>query len=463
MQQLISLALVYARRGRARTGQPILRRALTIDPFDDEATTILAGLEENHEETRHEPDRRVIGLEPSELRDASRRWKAPLLAATLAGTASCGVKDYLHEQAPVDPNSDLAGTTVGTGPATGTSATTGTTSTSGTTGSSVVATSAGPRAHRCRHLRRRRQHRRGWQLEHHPGHVFVDDRQGGDGRRSIDRRRRRQTRRGGRSGTAFGGGDQPRRNDGAQGERIAFIHVGHSNMAGRATAPAASRPYHMTQTDPLAWAYRVGHARPARARAPNCGRQLLRQLRRSEHGARQRGRGAGSRQLFHLARLRRAVGVLLAVSAGSLYYDAADRGTEGDQGSRDLRWHLHLTWASPSATARAADINGFPNCINELVTAIRTDVGEPNLPLLHHATTRWKSTGEFAVTSSVRRSIIPQIARGAQRGVEQRARPHQRPRACRTTITSTSTGHSTGCSAPRDHARQGLVSLGASP
>ncbi|HEX3854500.1 MAG TPA: hypothetical protein VHW01_26235, partial [Polyangiaceae bacterium] len=36
---------------------------------------------------------------------------------------------------------------------------------------------------------------------------------------------------------------------------IAFIHIGHSNMAGRATVPAASRAYHFTETDPHAWMY----------------------------------------------------------------------------------------------------------------------------------------------------------------------------------------------------------------
>ncbi|MEO6603650.1 MAG: hypothetical protein ABIQ16_27450, partial [Polyangiaceae bacterium] len=39
---------------------------------------------------------------------------------------------------------------------------------------------------------------------------------------------------------------------------IAFIHIGHSNMAGRATSPTASRPYHFEQTDPHAYMYHVG-------------------------------------------------------------------------------------------------------------------------------------------------------------------------------------------------------------
>jgi tetratricopeptide (TPR) repeat protein len=49
------LALVYARRGEQGQATRFLRRALSIDPYDDEATTILAGLEEHHEQMRHEP------------------------------------------------------------------------------------------------------------------------------------------------------------------------------------------------------------------------------------------------------------------------------------------------------------------------------------------------------------------------------------------------------------------------
>jgi tetratricopeptide (TPR) repeat protein len=43
------LALVHARRGQIVQATKYLRRALAIDPFDDEATTLLARLEEHHE------------------------------------------------------------------------------------------------------------------------------------------------------------------------------------------------------------------------------------------------------------------------------------------------------------------------------------------------------------------------------------------------------------------------------
>jgi hypothetical protein len=39
---------------------------------------------------------------------------------------------------------------------------------------------------------------------------------------------------------------------------LAFILLGHSNLAGSARDPAERRPYHFTETHPRAWKYRVG-------------------------------------------------------------------------------------------------------------------------------------------------------------------------------------------------------------
>src|SRR5258706_15412282 len=55
----------------------------------------------------------------------------------------------------------------------------------------------------------------------------------------------------------------------------------------------------------------------------------------------------------------------------------------------------------------AADVNGYSSCINRLVTAIRTAVGEPNLPLLitdYEA----QATGAPAPNQPFPLSIIPQ-------------------------------------------------------
>jgi hypothetical protein len=55
-----------------------------------------------------------------------------------------------------------------------------------------------------------------------------------------------------------------------------------------------------------------------------------------------------------------------------------------------------------------ADRTGFAGCINQLVTAIRSDVGEPNLPLLE-TDYEVEASGEFAVGGEVYNAIYPQI------------------------------------------------------
>ena len=67
---------------------------------------------------------------------------------------------------------------------------------------------------------------------------------------------------------------------------------------------------------------------------------------------------------------------------GALYYDSVMQPPQGDQGSRSPSARSSIMLGITERHGTAADITGFPNCINKLVTAIRNDVGEPDLPLL---------------------------------------------------------------------------------
>ena len=105
----------------------------------------------------------------------------------------------------------------------------------------------------------------------------------------------------------------------------------------------------------------------------------------------------------------------------------------------------------------AADINGFPDCINKLVTAIRNDIGEPNLPMLL-TDYEQEATGMLGSTSAFATAIIPQINKVPDRRVATARSSRPRASACKTTITSTSTGTRHGRAALlRNHEGQGLV------
>jgi hypothetical protein len=189
---------------------------------------------------------------------------------------------------------------------------------------------------------------------------------------------------------------------------IAFIHLGHSNMAGYGTSPASSAPYHFQDTNPRAFKYRPGSApmlaleptaRTTSQRLAGPGLSLLKEalaVARSDYYFISLGYGQNSAYCSQFL-------------PGGLYYDdliAASKSIKGRVTFGAIFIYLGITERHGSQT----DINGFPNCINTLVTAIRNDVGEPNLPVLMNDY-EVEAKGEFVVTGEVATAIRPQIAK----------------------------------------------------
>lgn len=193
---------------------------------------------------------------------------------------------------------------------------------------------------------------------------------------------------------------------------IAFIHLGHSNMAGVSNVPSASRPYHLEETNPRAYEYHAGTP-PELALEPTA--------RTTSAGTFGRTAGPG------VALLKEAI----AVAGPDYYFISLGYGVNSAYCSQFLPGSLYYEelMAAPMAikdrvtfgaifiylgiTERhgsEADRTGFPNCINSLVTAIRNDVGAPNMPLLLNDY-EVEGTGEFAVGGEVANAIMPQIAK----------------------------------------------------
>ncbi len=186
---------------------------------------------------------------------------------------------------------------------------------------------------------------------------------------------------------------------------IAFIHVGHSNMAGRATKPAASRPFHFTETNPHAYMYHVG-SMPALAIEPKTagdsaaagpGTALVKEA----------AMMAPNYYFISLGYGQPSAYCSQFIPSG-LYYNqliAAAKSIKGRVTFGGIFIYLGITERHGSD----ADRTGFANCINTLVTAIRNDVGEPNLPAVMNDY-EVEGTGEFVVGGAVANAIRPQIA-----------------------------------------------------
>jgi hypothetical protein len=188
---------------------------------------------------------------------------------------------------------------------------------------------------------------------------------------------------------------------------IAFIHIGHSNMAGRARSPNSSRAYHFEDTHPRAWTYHPGSP-PELALEPTAS---------DDDGF----AGPGTALVKEAATLAAPDRYFISLGFGvpsaycsqflpsGLYYDQL---IEGPLAIKD-RVTFGAIFIYLGITERhgtEADRTGFAGCINELVTAIRNDVGAPDLPLLINDY-EVEGTGEFEVGGEVANAIMPQLAK----------------------------------------------------
>ncbi len=186
---------------------------------------------------------------------------------------------------------------------------------------------------------------------------------------------------------------------------IAFIHIGHSNMAGRASRPNSSRAYHFEETHPRAWLYHPGSP-PELALEPNTAGDTNRA-------------GPGTALVKEAAELAPDY-YFVSLGFGwpsaycsqflpsGLYYD---RVIDGPMAIKDrvtfggIFIYLGIT----ERHGTEEDRTGFADCINQLTTAIRNDIGQPDLPMLINDY-EVEGTGEFVVGGAVANAIRPQIA-----------------------------------------------------
>jgi hypothetical protein len=194
---------------------------------------------------------------------------------------------------------------------------------------------------------------------------------------------------------------------------IAFIHLGHSNMAGRGGGPPASRPYFFTDKDPHAWLYRNtfqpalepftagdelnGQPSYPGQQAPvgGPGTPLVKQAAGMAPGYYFLSLGYGKESAYCSQYL-----------PGHLYYDAMIQNPKALVGKVTFG-AIVIMLGITERHGTAQDITGYPQCINQLVTNIRNDVKEPNLPLL--LTDFEMLATDVPANSTFGQQIIPQI------------------------------------------------------
>jgi Carbohydrate esterase, sialic acid-specific acetylesterase len=187
---------------------------------------------------------------------------------------------------------------------------------------------------------------------------------------------------------------------------VVFIHFGHSNMRGAATTPTSLTSYFYDTEDGL-WSYKVGFTLAKEPTAP-------------QTGITSAGPGMA---ILHSA--RGAVATTSDVQFISVGYGQGSATTVDYQKS-GLYYPIFMGWAgqlkgyvtfgaivimlgvTDGEHLAAADVPGFPTRVAQIVSDIRSDLAEPNLPVLF-CNYEQNATGQYAITGAYGTVMVPLI------------------------------------------------------
>jgi hypothetical protein len=192
---------------------------------------------------------------------------------------------------------------------------------------------------------------------------------------------------------------------------IAFINFGHSNMAGRGVSPAATRPFFFGAPDPHAWMYHTGLGFEPAVEPKTAGDSSNRVNGMVSGGPStaivKEAAALSPDKYFVTLPFGQSSAYCSQFLPGALYYNDLIAGVKELKGKVTFAAIIILLGITERHGTQA-DIDGYPQCINKLVTAVRTDAGEPNLPLLINDY-EMGTTGPLAPTSAFALAIRPKI------------------------------------------------------
>jgi hypothetical protein len=192
---------------------------------------------------------------------------------------------------------------------------------------------------------------------------------------------------------------------------IAFINFGHSNMAGRGVSPPATRPFFFGAPDPHAWMYHSG-AGFQPAVEPNTagdgGNMVNGMVSGGPSTAIVKEAAALSPDKYFVTiPFGRSSAYCREFLPGTPLYASVITGAKELKGKVTFAAIVVLLGITERHGTQA-DIDNYPQCINQLITAVRNDVGEPNLPLLLNDY-EMGATGPNSPTSAFAMAIRPKI------------------------------------------------------
>ncbi|HEY0712390.1 MAG TPA: sialate O-acetylesterase [Polyangia bacterium] len=196
----------------------------------------------------------------------------------------------------------------------------------------------------------------------------------------------------------------------AKNEVIVFLHIGHSNMAGRASGPANLRSFNY-DTHPQLWSYAAAGFAPAKE---PLSADMMTAGRAGPGMSILRAANAAAPNLFMVSighgHSGTQGGFCSSYRRGGLLYDIVMKPAQALKGK--VTFGAIFTMLGITEVDAPATIPNFATCMQAVAAEMRADLGEPELPFMMGD---WEvgSTDRFVPTGPHAMAIMPQLKTAA--------------------------------------------------
>ena len=187
---------------------------------------------------------------------------------------------------------------------------------------------------------------------------------------------------------------------------IVFIHFGHSNMRGAATTPTSLTSYFFDTEDGL-WSYKGSFALAKEPTAPQAGYTSAGPGMAILHSA-QGAVAATSDVQFISVGYGEGSATTIDYQKSGLYYPIFMGWAGQLKGNVTFGAIVIMLGVTDGEHLPTAQVPGFTTRVVQLVSDIRSDLGEPNLPVLF-CNYEQNATGQYAITGAYGTVMVPLI------------------------------------------------------
>jgi hypothetical protein len=187
---------------------------------------------------------------------------------------------------------------------------------------------------------------------------------------------------------------------------VVFIHIGHSNMRGQATKPSSLHSY-FYDTAPGLWSYKGSFTAAKEPTAPEGNMTLAGPGMAILHSAKN---AVASNSDVRFISIGYGIGSKTSIDyqKGGTYYPIFMNWANKLKGNVTFGGIIIMLGLTDGEHLPAAQVPAFPMRITQLVSDIRKDLAEPDLPLLF-CDYEQMATGDFLPSGAIGKVMVPLI------------------------------------------------------